>query len=69
MGASQASISFSTYDSMMEAFEMNLTTWSVYFDELRPSIDSDGPQLIGMLGLRLLIFHFLVGLLQQSQRF
>lgn len=43
MGASQASISFSTYDSMMEAFEMNLTTWSVYFDELRPSIDSDGP--------------------------
>ena len=40
MGASQALISFNTYDSTMEAFELDITPWHGYFDELRPCIDT-----------------------------
>jgi hypothetical protein len=36
MGASQALISFNTYDSTMEAFELYIPLWHGYFDELRP---------------------------------
>jgi hypothetical protein len=43
MGASQALISFNTYDSTMEAFELYIPLWHGYFDELRPWIDTDGP--------------------------
>ena len=40
MGASQALISFNAYDSTMEAFELDITPWHGYFDELRPCIDT-----------------------------
>ena len=43
MGASQALISFNTYDSTMEAFELDIPPWHGYFDELRPCIDTYGP--------------------------
>ncbi|KAL3564598.1 hypothetical protein D5086_032644 [Populus alba] len=42
MGASQALISFNTYDSTMEAFELDIPPWHGYFDELRPCIDTYG---------------------------
>ncbi|KAL3592801.1 hypothetical protein D5086_011441 [Populus alba] len=43
MGSTQALISFASYDAMMEAFEKDISTWRIYFDELRPSIISDDP--------------------------
>jgi hypothetical protein len=43
MGATQVLVLFDSCDVMMEAFELDIVPWSLYFDGLRPNIETDGP--------------------------